>query len=47
MMIVGEDGQFVFVNLVGEIDPAQLGHLGRGLHLDSLEQLDLEDDGDA
>jgi hypothetical protein len=43
-----EDGEdAAFVNIVGDINPAEIGKLGRALHIDSMEVLKVEVDGDA
>ena len=40
VMVVDDDDEAVFVNIVGTIDPAQIGRLGHGLHIDALDDVD-------
>ena len=44
VMVVDPGDEAVFVNIVGEIDPAQIGRIGRKFHIKPLEGLG--DDGD-
>jgi hypothetical protein len=39
MAVSPEDGESVFVNIVGEIDPAEIGRIGRRFRIRSLENL--------
>lgn len=38
----GEDGSAAFINIVGDVDPADIGRLGRSLDLEPLERLGRE-----
>ncbi len=40
VMVVDDDDEAVFVNIVGTIDPTQIGRLGHGLHIDALDDVD-------
>ncbi len=40
VMVVDDDDEAVFVNIVGTIDPAKIGRLGHGLHIDALDDVD-------
>jgi hypothetical protein len=48
MVMVAEydrrDSQFILVNVVGNIQPEDIGRLGRGLHIDAFDDLDFDDD---
>lgn len=42
VMSLEKDGEAVFVNIVGNLDPAQLGRIGSTLDIDGLDSLRLE-----
>ncbi|MDH3215636.1 MAG: DUF4252 domain-containing protein [Candidatus Krumholzibacteria bacterium] len=42
VMVVEDDQQAVFVNIVGTIDPEQIGRLSRSIDIEGLEMLDIE-----
>ncbi|MEJ2722500.1 MAG: DUF4252 domain-containing protein [bacterium] len=37
VMVVDEDDEATFVNIVGNIDPANIGRIGRAFHMDSID----------
>jgi hypothetical protein len=47
VMVVDEGEEAAFINIVGDINPAEIGRLGRALHVDSMDILKVEVDGDA
>ncbi|NIM18843.1 MAG: DUF4252 domain-containing protein [Candidatus Latescibacteria bacterium] len=48
VMVIEEDNEAVFINIVGEIDPKQIGRLGRKFDIKTLEniQRDMDEDDD-
>jgi hypothetical protein len=45
VMAIEDDGEAAFVNIIGDIDPAQIGRIGRTFHIDSLEiPIEIRDD---
>jgi hypothetical protein len=46
VMVVGRNGEAVLVNIVGEIDPAQIGRIGRKFRIRPLEGLGRDEDED-
>jgi hypothetical protein len=42
VMVVGDDDEAVFINVVGDLDPAQIGKLGDTFDIDELEDLDFD-----
>jgi len=48
VMVVEDDEDAAFINIVGDINPAEIGKLGRAFHLDSMGfPMKVEVDGDA
>lgn len=47
VVMVVDDEDAVFVNIVGNIEPADIGRLGRSLDIDLLEDLDIDIDTDS
>jgi hypothetical protein len=48
VMVVEEDDEAVFVNIVGNINPTEIGRIGRTLHIDSIDKaIKVEVEGDA
>ncbi|MFQ5511205.1 MAG: DUF4252 domain-containing protein [Candidatus Krumholzibacteriia bacterium] len=46
VMVVESDDEAVFVNVVGTIDPAEIGRLGHSFNIDALDDIDWEHDRD-
>ena len=44
VMVVEQDEDAVFINVVGDLDPAQIGKLGHKFNIDALEDLDFEEE---
>lgn len=42
VMVVSEDDEAIFVNVVGTIDPAQIGRIGHSFRIDALDDIDWE-----
>ena len=42
VMVVSDDDEAVFVNVVGTIDPAQIGRIGHSFRIDALDDIDWE-----
>ena len=47
VMVVDPGDEAIFLNIVGEIDPAQIGRIGRKFHIKELEGLGMDDDDDV
>jgi hypothetical protein len=47
VMVVEDDEDAAFINVVGNINPAEIGKLGRALHIDSMDILKVEVEGDG
>ena len=48
VMVVGDDDEAVFINIVGNINPAEIGRIGRTFHIDSMDiPVQVEVKGDA
>jgi len=47
-MAIEEDEEAVFVNIVGDIKPAEIARIGRALHIHSMDApLEVQVEGDA
>jgi hypothetical protein len=44
VMVIGDDDEAVFINVVGDLDPAQIGKLGHTFDIDELDDLDLDEE---
>ena len=44
VMVISQDEEAVFINVVGDLDPAQIGKLGDTFNIDHLEGLDFDED---
>jgi len=44
VMAIDKDGEAVFVNIVGKIDPSQLGKLGGKFNIPNLDSIEIEDE---
>lgn len=42
VMVVEDEDEAVFVNIVGKIDPEQIGRIGHSIHIDGLDMYDFE-----
>ena len=42
VMVVTDDDEAVFINVVGTIDPVQIGRIGHSFRIDALEDIDWE-----
>lgn len=48
VMVIGDDDEAAFINIVGNINPAEIGRIGRTFHIDSMDiPLKVEVKGDA
>jgi hypothetical protein len=48
VMVVGDDDEAAFINIVGNINPAEIGRIGRTFHIDSMDiPFKVEVKGDA
>lgn len=48
VMVVEDDDEATFVNIVGNFDPSEIGRIGRSFHIDSMDiPIKIEMDGDA
>jgi hypothetical protein len=48
VMVVGDDDEAAFVNIVGDINPAEIARIGRAFHIDSMDvPIKVEVKGDA
>ena len=36
-MVIEEDGEATFVNIVGNVDPAKIGRIGRSFDIDAMD----------
>jgi hypothetical protein len=44
VMVIEEDEDAVFINVVGDVDPAQIGRIGDAFDIDDLEDLDWDEE---